>query len=856
MKLPAEPAPSFTLMKLPLGFLCFALAVVSVRGAGMATTTAPLGAATARESAAIEARVEELLSKLTLDEKIELLGGDETGFNSKGVPRLAIPPIRMTDGPVGVRDGTPSNAYPVSIAMAATWDTALITRYGVALAEDTLAHGKNAILGPCVGIGRFPLGGRNFEAFGEDPYLSSRMAVSVIEGVQSRHVIATVKHFACNDQEWQRNDYDVQVDERTLHEVHLRPFEAAVKEANVWMLMSAYNLVNGQHMSENARLLKDVLKGEWGFRGLVVSDWVSVYSSSDAANNGLDIEMPQPLFLGDRLRADVKAGRVPIAVIDDKVRRHLRVRFLAGLFDNPAPKRDEAVIRSQAHRDLALRMAEESMVLLKNDGILPLDATKLTSLAVVGPHSETARTGGGGSSEVEPWVTVSPVQGFRAKLAKTVTVTSARGINMDPFKPVPLPSSFLRTPDGKTEGLLGEYFDNQKFEGKPVFARVDRGIDFNWSDSGPGGGIGRTHYSVRWTGTFTAAETRGYDLAVTSDDGSLLYVDDKLVADNGGQHGETTVSATVPMEAGRTYRIRIDYDQGGGDASMRLGWKDPKDTRQEPKMEDAVAVARNASVAVVCVGNLDRLESEGSDVADFTLAAHQDELLTRILEVNPNTIVVVYGGVPVAMKPWLAKARAVIAALYPGQEGGTALANLVLGEKSFSGKLPFSYIQERSQSPGFNGYMDASLKVPYAEGVFVGYRWYDAHGVTPLFPFGFGLSYTTFAYSDLTAVRTATGWAASLRVTNSGKVAGDEIVQIYVEPRQSRLPRPVRELKGFGRITLNPGESKVLTVPLDERAFSYYDPAKHDWVTDPGAYVVSAAAHSRDLRLSTTVTLP
>ncbi len=842
-------------MKLPNLSLSVALLALPLYAIG-SDGSAP-ASSSGRPAANIESRIDALLAKMSTDEKIELLGGDETGFNSKGVPRLGIPPIRMTDGPVGVRDGTPSNAYPVSINMAATWDTTLIRRYGTALGEDTLAHGRNAILGPCVGVGRFPLGGRNFEAFGEDPYLSSRMAVSVIQGVQSQHVIATVKHFACNDQEWERNNYDVVVDERTLHEVHLRPFEAAVKEGKVWMLMSSYNLVNGQHMSENAALLKQTLKGEWGYQGLVVSDWVSVYSSADAANNGLDIEMPQPVYFGDKLRADVKAGRVPMSVIDDKVRRHLRVRFLAGIFDHPAPKREEDKIRSQAHRDLALEMAEKSMVLLKNDGILPLAPDKLTSVALVGPHAEVARTGGGGSSQVDPWITVSPVAAFKTKLPATVTVSSSPGISMDSFKPDPLPGGLLHTPDGKSEGLLGAYFDNRTRTGTPKFTRVDKTIDFDWGAHGPGGDIGATNYSVRWTGTFTAPETKTYHLAITSDDGSYLYIDDQLVADNGGNHGEVTVPASVPMEAGKSYRIRIDYDQAGGGASMRLGWRNPNDPRQDPSIDDAVATARKAALAIVCVGNAPITESEGADVADFMLPGKQQELLTRVLDANPNTIVVVYGGVPVEMKSWLARARAVVAALYPGQEGGTALASLMLGEKSFSGKLPFSYIQDRSENPAFASYKDPSLKVPYAEGVFVGYKWYDSHNIAPLFPFGYGLSYTTFDYGFVTVRREPNGHcSAAVKITNTGHRTADEIVQIYVEPKQSRLPRPVRELKGFGRVNLPAGTSTVVHVPLDERAFSYYDPAKHDWVEEPGTYVVSAGGNSRDLRVSTTVTLP
>jgi len=840
-------------MKTPRLLLCLAALAAAPLSQAAEHACAPAPASVAPHED-VEARVEALLSKLTLDEKIAMLGGDESGFNSEGVARLGIPPIRMSDGPIGVRDGSPSTAFPVSANMAATWDTGLITRYGVALAEETLAKGKNAILGPCVGIGRYPLGGRNFEAFGEDTYLSSRMAVSTIKGIQSRKVIATVKHYACNDQEWMRNDYDVQVDERSLRETHLPPFEAAVKEGGTWMLMSAYNIVNGEHMSENQHLLTDILKKEWGYQGLVVSDWVSVYSADKAANHGLDIEMPQAIWLGDELRQAVKDGRVSEKVIDDKIRRHLRVRFQAGLFENPAPKPQPEVVHSQAHRDLALEIALKSIVLLKNDGVLPLSKENTEDIALIGPCATVIRAGGGGSSQVEPWISVSPIEGFRNELGPKVRLTGAPGAVVDGYKAADLPEQFLRTPDGKAQGLLGEYFTSKDCSGQPLFTRIDPKIDFNWGGKAPASGMDHKRFSIRWTGLIQIPETGNYTLFTTSDDGSMLYIDDKLVVDNSGQHGAIAVGGEVTLKAGSSHRIRIDYQQSGGDASMRIGWKDPQDRTPVPTPDEAVEAARKAKLVVLCVGNTSNQESEGTDVASFEMQRGQQQLVEKVLAANPNTIVVVYGGVPVLVKPWLAKARAVVAALYPGQEGGTALAKLLLGKENFSGKLPFSYIQSLSENPATKEYKDPSLKVHYSEGVFVGYKYYDAHAIQPLFPFGHGLSYTQFSYSDAKARRTGARSAElSVTVTNTGKVAGDEIVQVYVEPRQSKVFRPVRELKGFARVSLKPGESRTVTVPLDERAFSYYDAEKKTWVAEAGRYTLHAAASSRDLRQNATV---
>ena len=801
----------------------------------------------------VEARVENLLPQLTLQEKISLLGGDETGFNGCGVERLGIPPIRMSDGPVGVRTGA-ATAFPVSINMAASWDTALIHRYGVALGEETKAKGKNCILGPCVGIHRFPLNGRNFESFGEDPFLSSRMAVNVVQGVQSQGVIATVKHFACNDQEWERNQYDVQVDERTLREIHLPAFEAAVTEGHVLAVMSAYNIVNGAHCSENRHLLTDVLKHDWGFPGIVMSDWVSVYSADQAANAGLDLEMPHPVWFKDRLLAAVKDGRVSEAVIDDKVRRLLRVRFLAGIFDNPPPVENESIIRSESHRNLALEMARKSIVLLKNDGVLPLAPERIKTIALIGPHAKKARTGGGGSSMVQPWETVSPYQGVTALLKDRVKITYAEGTHIDPIRPVPLPSKYLRTPDGRSEGLLGEYFANSRFEGAPVFTRIDPLIDFNFSADGVDPRIILNEFSVRWTGKFIPPATRRYRLAIGSDDGSRLTIDGRLMVDNWGQHGEEVKSCVVPMEAGKEYAIQIDYNQVGGDASMRLGWENPDDIAPEPTIAEAVQTAREADAVILCVGNAAFLESEGADVAAFKLSNDQDELVQAVAQANPHTVVVVYGGVPVLMQHWLGKVPAVIAALYPGQEGGTALAQILFGEVNPSGKLPFSYLQERSQSPAFNGYMDPGLKVKYAEGVFVGYRYYDRHQIDPLFPFGYGLSYTTFEYGNLRVEQAGgSAWVVKADIKNTGKRAGEEVVELYVGPEHCSVPRPLKELKGFGKVLLAPGETKTVSIPLNERAFQFYDPEKKQWTLEPGVFDVLVGASSRDIRLKGTI---
>lgn len=795
-----------------------------------------------------EQDIQDLVGQMTLEEKLTMLSGDVTGFNAPGVERLGVPTLYMSDGPLGVRNGK-ATAYPASIALAATWDAQLAHDYGNALAEETLAKGKNCILGPCVGVSRFPLGGRNFESFGEDPVLSGYLAIAVIHGIQEKGVLATIKHYAANDQEWRRNDVDSIVSERALREVHLLPFEYGVKEGDVWSVMSSYNLVNGHHASENSYLLTDVLKTDWGFRGIVMSDWVSVYSAAKAANAGLDLEMPNAVWFGEKLTADVKAGKVSQAVIDDKIRRHLRVRSALGMFDRPAPVADQSLVETQAHRDMARRMAEESITLLKNNGLLPLDKTKAPVIALIGPNSLVARTGGGGSSCVEPWRTTSPLEGLRAVLGDKATILTNEGVMIDAARVQVVPTEYLHTPDGKP-GLRGEYFNNQDYSGAPALVRDDEKIDFQWSNQAPAPGINKDFVCIRWSGKFTAPSTGNFLLGTRSDDGSRLFIDGKLIADNWGNHDmQMPVVGEVQMEAGKSYDIRIDYQEDGGDAGMILVWQDPADRVGEVTIAGAVETAKKADVVILCVGNSKGFESEGLDVASFDMPRNQNSLIQEVLATGKPAIVVMYGGTPFHIQGWADKAAAILNAYYPGQEGGEALAKILVGDVNPSAKLPYSYIQEPEQSPGFINYQNPDLRTPYTEDVFVGYKWYETHGVEPLYPFGFGLSYTSFEYSNLRIEKLDDAIVrVSVDVTNTGKRAGEEIVQLYVGEDHAPVMRPAKELRSFSKVALTAGETQTVTMNLDDRAFRRWDESQHAWTTDSGSYTIYVGASSADIR--------
>ncbi|MEI7896033.1 MAG: glycoside hydrolase family 3 C-terminal domain-containing protein [bacterium] len=807
-------------------------------------------------AAGTEARIKDLLVKMTLDEKIyQLSGYGDIGFDTRENKRLGIPGFKMTDGPLGVRWGK-ATSFPCGVALAATWDTALIARLATALAEETHAKGRNYLLGPCVNIHRFPAGGRNFESYGEDPWLASRLAVNYIRTLQSHGVIASVKHFALNNQEWRRTEVNVAADERTMREIYLPAFEAAVKEAGVYTVMSAYNKVNGWWCSENKVLLTGILKNEWGFKGLVVSDWVSTHSTVNAANNGLDLEMPSgDVFSKAKLKKAISEGKVSEATINDKVTRILRVKFQAGLFDRQISP-DTTVLTGEAHKNLAREIARESIVLLKNDrNLLPLDMDNLKKIAVIGPNAAVARVGGGGSSRVIPYYSISPLGAIEKMVGDVTRVYYAPGDELLSTPILPIGPEFLKPATFPGNGLTAEYFGNKKLEGKPVLTRIDSTVYFNWEDDPPAPGIGKDGYSVRWSGTVTPPETRSYTFYTASDDGVMLFIDGKKVIDNWSDHGTSVDSVKVDLAAGKAYPVTVEYYENGGNAVMMLGWDLPQDKRNNTMIADAVNAARSAEVAIVFAGTSDSYESEGFDrIGGLRLPGNQDDLIRAVAEANPNTIVVLNTGTPVITEKWLAKVPVLLEAFFPGQEGGNAIADILFGHSSPSAKLPFSFISGYGQTPAYKGYMNASLEAPYGEGIFVGYRYLEKNNLVPTFPFGFGLSYTTFSYSD---IRVLTGenntFSVSVKVKNTGSVAGSEIVQLYVSEANSRVSRPAKELKGFVKITLEPGQEKQVTLPLNFRSFAWFDSAGRKWTADPGTYDILVGSSSADIRANTRV---
>lgn len=808
--------------------------------------------------APLESRVADLLARLTLPEKLELLGG--TGFATKAIERLGLPAMGMCDGPIGVRGGGPgtdgpATVFPCGIAMAATWDPAIVERIGAAIGREVQhkGPGSQVILGPCVNIHRTPLGGRNGESFSEDPYLAARMAAAYVRGVQSTGAAACVKHYAVNNQEWQRSSINVRVSERALREIYLPAFRAAVQEAGAWCVMNAYNRVNGPHCSAHPYLLTEVLKHEWGFDGCVMTDWGAAHNTLGVATGGTDLEMPTAAFMTpERLLPLLEQGKVAPALVDDKVRRILRTIIRVGLLDGPKTV-DNSIVNCAEHRALVREAGARAIVLLKNEGnLLPLDPSRLKSIALIGPNAAENRLGMGGSGYVTAFKSVSVLEAWRERLGDRIAVRYAKGADMGDEALPPLGPGFLVS-EGQP-GLRGEYFANPDLQGDPAVTRRDAELNFRWGGQPAAEGLPATGWSARWTATLTPEVSGEYRLGVTSDDGSRLWLDDKLLVDNWRDHAMESKVARVSLEAGRAYRLRVEYYQNAGDSGIVLGWRAPGAVgEQDPQIAEAVAAARESEVAVVLVGICSQYESEGRDRDDLELPGLQNALIKAVAAANPRTVVVLTNGTPLLMGQWLAQVPAVLEAWYLGEQGGHSIVDVLLGAVNPSGKLPDTLGARREDYPDYGHYPGGGGQVEYAEGIYVGYRHFDRAGITPAFPFGHGLSYTRFAYSNLRlrpAALAADGvTTVTLDVRNTGHRAGEEVVQLYLHDPAPQVDKPVRELKRFARVALQPGQQKTVSFTLNAEALAYCDVPNKQWRADAGTYEVQIGSSSRDIRL-------
>ncbi|KAK3393804.1 glycoside hydrolase superfamily [Podospora didyma] len=815
----------------------------------------------------------EKLSALTLEEKVSLLTAADF-WRTKAIPSKNIPAVKTSDGPNGARGamfvgGTKAALFPCGVSLAATWNKELLYQVGQHLAVETKARSANMLLAPTVCLHRHPLGGRNFESFSEDPLLTGKLASQYIKGLQEGGVAATVKHFVGNEMETFRLTMNSIIPERALRELYLRPFEIAVREARPWAIMSSYNLVNGVHSDMNTHVLKDILRGEWGFDGAVISDWTGTNSTAESVKAGLDIEFP--FSTKWRFEKVVKAlgdGELTQEDIDRAAENvlHLVERLKGSDLSVEAGEREDD---REETRKLIRDAGVEGLTLLKNEGsILPIDP-RTTKVAVIGPNASKAIAGGGGSASLNPYYTTIPLDSIRRVAQKPVQY--ALGCHI--FKWLPLASPFCTDETGK-QGVTIDWFKGDTFQGEPVVTEHRINTDLFLWDSAPVAQTGR-EWSAVVTANVTPKTTGKHTFSYMSVGPGRVFVNGKLILDlwDWTEEGEAMFDgsidylADVEMEANKPVELRIEmtnelrpfvkqqelnitHKYGGG----RLGFKEED---QIDYLQEAVDAAKAADVAIVFVGLDAEWESEGYDrqTMDLPSDGSQDRLVEAVLKANPRTIVVNQSGSPVTM-PWADKVPAIVQAWYQGQEAGNALADVLFGLQNPSGKLPCTFPRRLQDTPAYHNWPGENLEVVYGEGLYMGYRHYDRVNVAPLFPFGHGLSYTAFEYgrpSLSSKVLIPDGKIELIvAVTNVGDRAGSETVQVYVRDEKSRLPRPEKELVAFEKAALDIGETTHLRILIDKYAVGYFDTSIDKWIAEEGTFKILVGASAADIKYSAT----
>jgi beta-glucosidase len=798
----------------------------------------------AGSDAAPEARAQSLLARMTLQEKLEYIGGQ--GNRIRAIPRLGIPEIMMSDGRLGLRKGgMKSVAYPAQICTASTWNADLVRRMGTTFGNDFRRRGFHIALAPWVDIIRDPRGGRGFEAYSEDPFLTGTIASAQITGMQAQGVLATLTCLACNNQETSRNFYSAEVDERTLREIYLEAFRIPVMDAKAACIMAAFNKVNGVSCSENTFLLTDVLRTGWGFTGIVMPDWTAARNGVAAANAGLDLEMPTGKAMSvEIMQAAIAAGTVTEATIDEKVRRILRTIILAGFLDqervDTKPDGDDP-----ASVQAALDVAREGIVLLKNErGTLPLDLQQCRRIAIVGKQARRDFVSGGGSSIMSTNHSTSLYDALQKRVQACDYLDV--GVTIDDAMRKSLPFA---------GPVTMELYTNRHLSGKPAVVREVPSIAADFGENPPAEGFPK-EFSVRWKAHITAPTDGLYTFVSQANDGVTVTVGGTpVIADWRLRRRSFLNQGIVRLRAGEVREIIVDYFYGGrGGAGLRLGWLPAE------SLARAVESARQADAVLICVGTDHTTEGEGSE-RPFALNTMQQALVEELPKANPRSVVILFGGGGVDFRGWIDRTPAVVQAWYPGQDGGVAIQEIITGVVNPSGKLPVTFPKQIEDHPSFPYFLNPQdmkkARAVYGEGVFVGYRGYDAKDIEPMFPFGYGLSYTTFGYADLAVVRTSDGMCtARFRIRNTGAREGSEAAQLYIAPPSGQVPRPPRELKGYTKVRLKPGEEKTVEIPIAANAFAYWSPAGNKWTVDAGTYRIHIGSNSRDLRLVGEVEMP
>ncbi|KAI1806121.1 glycoside hydrolase family 3 protein [Daldinia bambusicola] len=814
--------------------------------------------------------VEKVLEKLSMSDKVDLLAGIDF-WHTKSLPEHGIPSLRLSDGPNGVRgtkffNGIKAACFPCGTALGATFNLDLLEEAGKKMGEEAKVKGAHAILGPTINMQRGPLGGRGFESLGEDPFLAGLGAAALVRGIQSTGIQATIKHFVCNDHEHKRNAVQAIITERALREIYALPFQLAVRDSNPASFMTGYNGVNGSYCSENPKLLDQMLRGEWGWDGMVMSDWYGTYSTTEAVLAGLDLEMPgPPRFRGEPLKFNVSADKVRTLILDQRVKAMLgfiKKCAVSGVKEN-AP---QGTADTPETAELLRRIGNEGIVLLKNEkSVLPLKKDKKT--VIIGPNAKVSTYHGGGSASLAAYYAVTPFDGISNKLLSKPDYT----IGQYSHKLLPLLGYSTKSTKGAQGMTMKVYtdghdvLDRQPVDQLELLKTEMLLIDYENPN------VKSPLWYATLEGSLIAEEDATWEFGVVVSGSANLYINGELIVDNTTEQklgdaffGSATVEVKgfYKLEKGKTYNFKVTFGSsptsklGGGavllnGGALRVGGCKVIDSKAE--IAHAVELARTADQVIVCAGLNAEWETEGNDRTDMSLPPGLDDLIAAVAKANPNTAVVMQSGTPVEM-PWINEVNALVHAWYGGNETGNTIADILFGDVNPSGKLSLSFPVRVQDNPAYLNYRTEGGRVIYGEDIYIGYRYYEFVDREVLFPFGHGLSYTTFAFSDLSLNEKDGELTVSVAVKNTGSVKGAEVAQVYVAPKQkAKVNRPVKELKGFGKVELAPGETKTVSVKVVKKyAAGYWDEERDQWCVEEGEYEV-IVSDSSEIRGSNVV---
>ena len=805
-------------------------------------------------------KLKKVISNLSLEQKVSLLSGFDN-WHTPDIKKYGIPKIKMSDGPNGVRGDSStkqsSACFPSPILLGATWNEKLIKKIGSATGEEALFKDVDVLLAPTINLHRHPLGGRHFECYSEDPILTSKIACAYVSGVQSKGVAACLKHFAGNDTEYERHLVSSNIDEKTLRELYLYPFEMGIKKAKAKVVMSAYNKVNNIYCSSHDELINKILKKEWKFDGYVVSDWGAALETVENANGGLDLEMPGPAKTwGKNLVDAVKAGLVEEKKIDEKVKRILTVAKFTDRFNRK--RISERSIDKKSHRKLIKKTAIEGMVLLKNEDVLPLDRNKISNIALIGPNVKDSQIIGGGSAGLNPHYEIHPLEGVSNFLKdEKVKIHYAKGCHVDKYLPA-FEKDICYVQGKKEKGFEVEFFRGKNFDGEPIERKVLNGNRF-WALQGFAREFldekERPELSVKFSTTYKPSISGEFEFEVFSIGLSRIKINGKELVDNWSSQkkGEAFFGFAcapkrnkIKLTKGKEYLVEVEYEFEGRFPAIQFGCRPP-----DPKnlLEEAVKIAKQSDAVVLVVGTNSDWETEGNDRKNLGLPSDQDVLIKKVLAANKNSVLVLNTGSPVSM-PWIKSCPAILQTWFPGQEFGNALAEILFGKESPSGKLPTTYPKKLSDTPAYSCYPGKNLQMDYKEKLLVGYKWYEKKKIEPLFPFGHGLSYSKFELKKVSLLKKKHEIKIKVKLKNIGNFSTFETVQCYLERKAVKADTPKKKLVDFKKLKVTKDKSKKLTLKVSKRDLSEWDVKKSKWEIAKGDYVIHVGTSVRDISIT------